>query len=38
VDTVLPQGSFVVTCLADEQVYDEAMVDLDRFLSSISLD
>jgi hypothetical protein len=38
VDYILPQGGFVVTCLADESVYDEAMADLDRFLSSIALD
>lgn len=38
VDHILPQGTFVVTCLADESVYDEAMADLDRFLISISLD
>jgi hypothetical protein len=39
VDYVLPQGdvTYVITCTADEDVFDEAMIELDRFLGSISL-
>ena len=39
VDYVLPQGdvTYVITCMADEDVFDEAMIELDRFLGSISL-
>jgi hypothetical protein len=38
VDYVLPQGdvTYVITCMADESVFDEAMVEFDRFLRSVS--
>lgn len=38
VDYVLPQGdvTYVITLVADESVIDEAMVEFDRFLGSVS--
>jgi len=37
-DYILPQGdvTYVITCMADESVFDEAMVEFDRFLRSVS--
>ena len=38
VDYVLPQGdtSYVITLVADDSVYDEAMIEFERFLDSVS--
>jgi hypothetical protein len=38
VDYVLPQGdkSYVITCVADDSLYDEAMIECERFLDSVS--
>ncbi len=40
VDHVFKRGSttFVITCVADESVYDEAMADCDRFIESVTVE